>query len=347
VADLFDYIHWRGDLPMNCLPFTPVDGLILAWLASMPLDPGAAEVGEAAGLLSGSDAGEETRRLGRALAGSRRFAPMRLHRLEEKTDGREEMQFAAVTVFTGDNRVFVAYRGTDATLVGWKENFNMAFTDEVPAQREAVKYLNRVAGDTGMPLRVGGHSKGGNLAVYAAALCDPGTQSRIVSVYNFDGPGLSVQTVDSPGYRAVEQRVMTYLPESALVGILLERSSRYEVVRSDEAGILQHMPRSWQVTPSGFELAPSLSSQSLFADRTIRDWLNGMSRNERERFVETLYSVVSVTRAETVGDVAENWRKSGWAMLNAFAGLDFAARTALYRAIGSLLLSAMENLRGE
>lgn len=349
MANLFDYLYWRGDLSLECLPFNAVDGLILAWFSSMPLQaPVPERLGEAsAALAERSELENDSRRFVRMLAESRRFREMELREFESKFSESEEMQFAAITVLTGDGHAFVAYRGTDSTLVGWKEDFNMAFSDEVPAQREATRYLNAAAAKTALPLRVGGHSKGGNLAVYASARCDADVRARITITYNYDGPGLSPSVMESQGYQEIEPRIETWLPGSSIVGILLERSPRYSVVRSSNVGPMQHSPYSWQVTPDGFERLQGLDAQSLYADRTIRDWLGSMSREQRRDFVEALYDIVGATEARTVEEVGEHWQESGWKMLNAFSEMDLRTKAMLFLSVGKLLRSAVRNLTAE
>lgn len=338
MPNLLDYLVWRGDLTMDRAPFNPVDGLILAWLANFkPLGRG--PLREA---VSGASAEGDGLRFVRALADSARFGSMEVVDAAEAFSEGEQLQFGALTVLTGDGRAFVAFRGTDATLVGWKEDFNLSFMDEIPAQREAVDYINRVGAELKLPLRVGGHSKGGNLAVYAASLCDSDVQRRIGRVYNFDGPGLNMDVMSSAGHIAVEPRVETFLPESSLVGILLERSARYHVVKSDAPGALQHSPYTWQVTPDGFVLLDELGWQSLYADRTIRDWLSGMSLESRRIFVDALYGIVEASDARTLGEI--DWQKSGWRMLEAFTDLDLRTKAILFLSLGRLVRSAVRNL---
>ena len=345
MANLIDYLDWRGDLPMECAPFNPVDGLILAWLASMPLsDPLPESVGAAARRMMADGLDGDVLEFARRLSDSPRFREMPLSRFERRFSEREQMQFAAVTILTGDGCAFVTYRGTDSTLVGWKEDLNLSFSDEVPAQREAVRYLNEV--DASLPLRVGGHSKGGNLAVYAAAKCAPEVQRRIETVYNFDGPGQSAAMLASEGYRAVEARLETFLPGSSVVGILLERTPEYHVVRAEGAGPMQHRPETWQTVRDGFETLDSLSWPSLYADRTIREWLDSMSMDDRERFVGALYEIVGATQARTVQEIGEDWQRSGWRMLEAFEGLDLRTRALLFLSLGKLLRAAVRNLDG-
>lgn len=218
----------------------------------------------------------------------------------------------------------------------------MSFMGEVPAQREAVNYINRVSGELKLPLRVGGHSKGGNLAVYAASMCRPAVQRRIETVYNFDGPGLNAEAAQSDGHRVIEPRVETFLPESSIVGILLERSNRYHVVKSSAQGAMQHNPYSWQVTPAGFVLLDSLGWQSLYADRTIRDWLSGMSTQSRKTFVNALYNIIESTDARTLNEI--NWQTSGGRMLEAFGDLDMRTKAALILSLSRLIGAAVRNL---
>ena len=190
-----------------------------------------------------------------------------------------------------------------------------------------------------------GHSKGGNLAVYAAAKSPK--QARIEKVYNFDGPGLNAAASGSEGYRAVEGRVETYLPQFALVGILLEQAEEYFVVKSDGSGVRQHDPFTWQVLPDGFELVEQLSRRSLYADRVLGDWLDSMSVGQRRTLVEALYELVEATGARTVGELAEHWRESGLAMLGALGDLDLRTRLNLYIALGKLLRSAVRGIGEE
>ena len=348
MADLFDYLYWRGDLSMQALPFTSADGLILSLFAFLPMEKSVGEtLGETVGILLDQRAlSGDTERLAKAAAESRRFGGLPLHRFEAQFSETEQMQFAAAALLTEDNRAFVAFRGTDSTLVGWKENLNMAFTDEIPAQREATVFLNRIGRELSLPLRVGGHSKGGNLAVYAAAMCEASLQRRIGCVYNFDGPGLSDTAARSEGLQGVQAKIETYLPRDSIVGILLERAQRIHVVASDAKGVQQHNPLSWRVTPDGFEELESLGKESLYAERTLRSWLERMSGSERRRFVETLYDIVSTTRAKTVGEAAQDWESTVRTMLGAFAAIGLRDKALLFRSVGRLLRAAVENLDG-
>lgn len=335
MGNFVDYLFWRGDLSFDAVQFGAVDALILSWFVTMPLSLPLPETVSLAAeeMLPGAEG--RNREYLRLMAGSRRFGGLGLERFTEKFDAAEQLQFAAVTFRFADGGSFVAFRGTDSSIVGWKENFNMAFSDEVPAQREAAEYIRGTRGR----IMLGGHSKGGNLAVYAAVR----SGTKVDRVYNFDGPGLSESVADSPEYRFVEPKIDTYLPEMSLVGILLEHTGRYYTVRSDGRGLMQHDPYTWQVTPAGFELADGLSPASMFADRMIRSWLASLTNAERENFVETLYNIVEAADADTVGELAANRWKSAEAMLNAYAGLDLRTRARLMAAVGKLVRSAVRS----
>ena len=331
MSDIFDYLYWRGDLMLNQLPFNPVDGLILSWFASLRLkEPLPATLGQAAKSTDSDFA--------QALARSPRFKDMQLYRFDEQFSESEEMQFAAVTILTGDGRIFIAFRGTDSTLVGWKEDFNMSFMDEVPAQREAVDYINRIGDELKLPMRAGGHSKGGNLAMYAASQCSPEVQRRIGTVYNFDGPGLSTAAAQSDGYRTIESRIETFLPESSIVGILLERSEQYHVVKSSAESAMQHNPYSWQVMGGRFITLPERTRESRLAEETIKNWLADLSPEERKRFIDGVYSVLSVSDGRNVADLFE--AKNVRAILHAVSSMDEETKNAIidaFRRLGSSL----------
>ena len=176
----------------------------------------------------------------KALRENRRYANMTLKGYVQQTDPVEEKQFAAITVETMDGLHYLAYRGTDSTLIGWKEDLNMSFQTTVPAQREAVEYLNRAAEMLAGELRLGGHSKGGNLAAYAASFCESQVQQRIRSVSNNDGPGFASSILEQQGYQRIKQRIHTFLPQSSVIGMLLGHEEEYTVIPRTQRGLMQH-----------------------------------------------------------------------------------------------------------
>lgn len=316
MGNLFDYLSWRGDLSFATVPVTPVDALIFASLAYLnfagivpenfenpiPL-PVAADA-----FLSLNDAQERVRvksdlQMLRAAADSPRFQNIRLAFYRSRFIVEEETQFAALCFLLDDGSVFAAFRGTDYSLVGWKEDLNMSFQDSVPAQREAAAYIAELAESYPTLLRLGGHSKGGNLAVYAAAKVSTKLQKRILEVYNLDGPGFTEAMMEDAGYLSIVPKIQTYIPESSIIGMLLEQKDTYRVIKSRQVGLLQHEPYSWEIRAGEFEYAEDISRANRFADKAITEWIRDMSPEQREAFVEAAYQMLSAGGASSVGEL--------------------------------------------
>ena len=261
-----------------------------------------------------------------AVCASPRFRDTRLTDFCFKTDHATEEQFAAMTFRLPDGSLYIAFRGTDSTIVGWKEDFNMTFLRPIPAQGEAAAYLNEVAGATDGPLYVGGHSKGGNLAVYAAAMLVPEHRSRLKRVFSHDGPGFQRAFVADEAYRRIEPIMEKTLPKSSVIGMLMAEGDSYTrtVVESDGFSLLQHNPFLWavDVDACAFVEADGLSVSSRYLDRTLDAWLDKYGLDERERFVDALFDVIRVTGANRFGDIVDNRKVAVPLMLDATEKLD-------------------------
>ena len=198
---------------------------------------------------------------------------------------------------------FLAFRGTDSTLVGWKEDFNMTFQESVPAQRLAQEYVRSFSAANTYPMRLGGHSKGGNLAVYAGAKCDTAIQNRILEVFNHDGPGFTEQMMTDPGYLNIVPKVKTFVPQSSVFGMLLEHEEPYTIVHSRSVGPMQHDPYSWEAMGRDFVLVEELTADSRFLDRTFKTWLAGMTAEERNEFFDSVFDLLMMENANRPRDV--------------------------------------------
>jgi hypothetical protein len=285
------------------------------------------------------------RRLFFALADSSRFRDMKVIFYVNKTDPGTEKQFSAVTFLLDDGSAYVAYRGTDSTFVGWKEDFNMAFTSPIPSQDEGVAYLNAVADKISCKLKIGGHSKGGNIAVYSSIKCRRSVQDRITHIFDHDGPGFKDEIFQSDGYLTVKDRIRKTMPQSSVIGMLLQHQEKYSVVKSNRIWLMQHDPFSWLIDSDDFEYISSITKSALYMNETLNQWVSSLNDQKRELFVNTLYNVIKATNATTFYDLMGDWQKRAYAVLGAMKEIDDETRRFLFQTIRSLFILAMKNIR--
>ena len=257
-------------------------------------------------------------------------------------DPAAEKQFSALTILLEGELPYVAFRGTDGTLVGWKEDFNMSFLTVVPAQKEAVQYLCAASDFLRGRLRVGGHSKGGNLAVYASAFCGEEIQSRIESVYNHDGPGFLSEVVTREGFQRILGRVHTFVPQSSVVGMLLQHEEGCAIVHSTNTWLLQHDLYSWETACNGLVFTEARTRSSRFIDSTLKAWLTQMNPEDRGKLVDGVYTALSASGAVTVADL--NRPKTAVSVLREMKKLDEPTKAIIQQAVELLSASARENL---
>lgn len=345
MASILDYLDWRGDITFAERAFNEVDNLLLAELSY--LDFGGIVPADFAAAVPLSDAvAAFTKRtphadmgvlvpdkipgLAQKMAASARFRDVLLSGYVCKLDEQTETQFAALCAALPDGTVYAAFRGTDDTIVGWKEDFNMGFLPIVPSQHEAADYLRAAAAAfPSQKLRAGGHSKGGNLAVYAAVWCGESVQDQLLAVYNNDGPGFHTSLLDRPEHQRIANRIQTILPESSVVGMLLEHEESYQVVRSNQVGLMQHDGFSWQVKGERFEHLTELAEGGKIIDQTLRSFLRELTEPQRVQFVDTLFAILTCTDASTLTDLKEGGLKTASAMVKALQKLDKPTRKAL------------------
>lgn len=339
-------------------PFCPVDSLILSDVAYISFPDAVEEVKGWTGvplcqlylaeyfdeMFYGILTEEDTRKLFAALAASPRYRNIRVMGYTNQYDPVTEKQFCAMSFQLQPDVCYIAFRGTDTTFVGWKEDFNMAFQCPVPSQREAVHYLEKAALYCSGKIYTGGHSKGGNLAVYAAAMCRENIQSRIVRVYSHDGPGFLEETLSTPEFQYIAPRVEKTMPQSSIVGILFEDREDYRIIKSSETGgIMQHDPFTWILENNDFIYLEELTKDSRYADRTLSEWLKQISEEDRERFVEALYSVLNSNRLTTLEDFYTDWQKNVPAALQAASRLDGDTKKFLLRTLKDLAAQGIKN----
>ena len=358
MANIIDYVRWRGDIPFAQVPLCAVDALVLSYLSYMPFDGLVSEVFSLDGArlsdaaeyfleygLSSScmiDSDKEDCQLLEAIRDSERFSTLRLTGYVNRFDEQTQEQFSAITFLLPDGPAFVAFRGTDSSVVGWKEDFNMSFESEVPSQGAALDYIVRAAAALPMRAVLGGHSKGGNLAVYAGVFAPQAVQERIDCIYNFDGPGFNEQIIASPEFHQVDMRIHTFVPQSSLIGILLWHAEPFIVVKSDAAGLFQHNPYSWQVMGGRFITLPERTRESRLAEDTIKNWLSTLDHEERRRVIDGVYSVLSASDGRNISDLFEG--RNVRAILRAVSSLDEPTRDVIVDSFKRLGTSLKESL---
>ena len=275
-----------------------------------------------------------------ALAASRRFGDLPIGFFGCKLDEVRQTQFAALTVELAEDLHVIVFRGTDNTVVGWKEDMNMSFRCPVPGQEMAVEYVRRVAGKTGGRLILCGHSKGGNLAVYAGAFCGEELQARIDAVYNYDGPGFYGDVLAAAGYERISGRIHTYVPQFSVVGMLLGHPEGHTVVHSANTGLMQHDVYSWEVQGPAFVCLETVTGGSQFVAGTVREWTGDMTPEQFEQFADVIYTVLTDTSFTTMHEMKENWFDTARSFVRSVTGMDDAARDAAMEALKLLARSA-------
>lgn len=287
---------------------------------------------------------QSSKRLLTAVSANPRFRDIRVKGFTEQTDAEQEKQFAAVSFQINDDLCYVAFRGTDCTLIGWKEDFNMAFQYPVPSQEEASRYLAEAAVHSTGEIRIGGHSKGGNLAAYSAAHNFDALQDRIVKIYSHDSPGFMGPALQSKEFIAIRHILEKTLPQSSIVGMLLEQHGDFNIVKSSRFSFWQHDPFSWVMEEDNFHYVDRLAIGARYLDKTLNGWIQSHSPTERERFIDSLYDLVDIDNVTTFAQLRSGWQENIPAIINAAAHVDADTRNYIVRALGKLVLLCIKNL---
>lgn len=350
MGNIFDYILWR-DIPIEKVEFNEIDSLILTRFSYFPLD-GLINDGEKITIKECYERYKKQVYKGEILikadldlfplmASSKRFGNLYVKNYINKLDAKQEKQFSAVTIILPENIEYVAYRGTDDTIVGWKEDFNMSFSTLVPAQQDAVEYLNSV-GNKGKII-VGGHSKGGNLAVYAAVFCNKKVQKRIIKVHNFDGPGFAKEVIDREEYNEVLTRIHNYIPQSSIIGRLLEHKGQVTIIKSTQTGIMQHDLYSWQLLADKF-ITSELTYSSEFIDRSLTQWLQTVNVEQRKEFIDILFEILNKTEVERFADLNTRKLAAAKTIITSYKKLDAESKKAMTYALSMFWEAGKSNL---
>ena len=354
------YVKNYGDYTFAEKPLNNIDSLVLCQLSYLKFDGlvpspalhrGAVSLRRVAvdkavdTLFADKRYEEHNRALFKAVLKSKRYRRLKMNYYVNHIDTERETQFSAITFFLENGPIYIAFRGTDETLIGWKEDFNMTFQSPVPGQQYAVEYLEEAAARFSGEFCVGGHSKGGNFAVYAAMYCREEIKARILKIYSMDGPGFLPEVLKKGEFEKIEGRLVKILPHSSLVGMMFENSARCKVVESKGFGIFQHDPYTWLTERDDFVYVESIYGSRRFTDNTLNAWICSLDREARRFLINTLYQVISASKAENLIEMQADWRKSTAGMLLRLKEVDEETRRMLFSLIKKYFEIVREKLR--
>ena len=330
MGNIMDYISWRGDLTFAQSPFNEVDNLILACFSYVNLDRIPA-VTRQKGIelkklvkefkklhtIKELEADKSFIRLAPfmmfEMAESVRFGNCVIRNYVNEIVTEAEQQFSAVEIVLDDGTSYISFRGTDDTIIGWKEDFNLS-TGVVPAQERAVEYMQRISDKASGMLRAGGHSKGGNLAIYGSVMCKS-VHDKILEIYSNDGPGFSKEFQESPETAEMMPKIIRIIPEYSIIGTLLEHEKQPIIVASTSRGLLQHDGFSWEVQGPGLVRRDSLNKTALRFIEILHKWIDGMDTEQKRLLIEDLFATLQASGCENLSEVQSGGIKSLAAMV--------------------------------
>ncbi len=318
MASFIDYLTWRGDIPLcEDVPLNEVDAALLARFSYFPFRKVYYASKESLGSLcrvmktypESEFQFKEDREIVEALVDSERFSSLPVTDIERHHDEKMEIQFSAVTIHLPNNALFLSFSGTDGTLLGWKENFNMSFQDNIPSQCTALSYAARAIKDHPdlEAIYLGGHSKGGNLATYAAVCIPEKYRHLIKGVYNFDGPGFSTTFIAEHSYEEMDPIIHTIMPSGSMFGRMLEHSETCDIIESSLNNAWQHDMYTWLVEGPRFVRAEKTTDGSELIYNSVRHLAEETTPKQREMVVTLVYSIAAAN-ASTPAEIQKDFR---------------------------------------
>lgn len=357
MKNMLDYIKEFGHVSFEERAFSEIDALVLTELEYLPLEKVVPSDENGENFVTVKEIAEymqehkqelfdenpmmitqERHEVSQVIADAPRFQSLKFFGVVSEWDKDTTKQFAAVTVEVEPSVRLVVFRGTDETLIGWKEDFLMTYSPLVAAQTDAKEYLAKQASLWGGDLMVSGHSKGGNLAIYAAATQEEDVQLRIVDIFCFDSPGLYRSVLETKGYQNIVPLAMRYIPQDSLVGLMLESEVPYVIVKSNATGAMQHSAMTWEIEDGQFIKMEKLTKNSQLNDQTLKKWTESVSDEELELFWNVFFELLFSVGIDTVNDLYGQFMHYVQEFLKAAGDMDEEKRELLTR-IALLLVS--------
>lgn len=335
-SDLFTYIQRIGKYSFAEKAFNSVDALVLSQIVYMKFDEiipllkhhsehshhdpsvhalhpillsNILQLPEAESIFSDPVYGELYRRMLELICESTRYGGTSMGCYTNCVDSELEHQFCGMLLHLPEDApapYFVAFRGTDETIVGWKENFNMAYLRKIPSQAMSTSFLEKIAERTSGQIIVAGHSKGGNLSIYSSACIPVSMQHRILSVYSFDGPGFTPSFYHKTGFQNIESRIQKIIPEHSIIGLLFSTRHSCRTIQSYANGLSQHDPLTWKIVGDDFVDQSGIRRPAYHRAQRINHWMQRMSSHERKHFIDTTFELLRSTEAGTVYELGKH-----------------------------------------
>ena len=333
MGNIIDYLKWRGDLTLEERPFNDADNLVFASLAYVDFSAAVAD-GRSVTLAEAYEAGctgciaGEYPELLKAAGESARFGSVTVNDYVDIIDNTGELtQFGAMRFVLPDGTEYIAFRGTDDTIVGWREDFCISF-EVAAAQKRAAEYMNRVMKPEGR-YYVGGHSKGGNLALFGSTTCNAELVPAIKHIYNNDGPGICPEHLDAERFGLIADRITRIVPEHSIIGMLFENTGEKLVTKSTASALLQHFPLTWQTERSGMALCEDTDRASQMLNSVIDSWIEEADEEHRKVFTDEFFGALSANGAERMQDIADGGLSTFAEILHSMIKLDDMAKETL------------------
>lgn len=357
MKNMLDYIKEFGHVSFEERAFSEIDALVLTELEYLPLEKVVPSDENGENFVTVKEIAEymqehkqelfaenpmmmteERHEVSQVIADAPRYQSLKFFGVVSVWDKDTTKQFAAVTVEVEPSVRLVVFRGTDDTLIGWKEDFLMTYSPLVAAQTDAKEYLAKQASLWDGDLMISGHSKGGNLAIYAAATQEEDVQLRIVDIFCFDSPGLYRSVLETKGYQNIVPLAMRYIPQDSLVGLILESEVPYVIVKSNATGAMQHSAMTWEIEDGQFIKMEKLTKNSQLNDQTFKKWTESVSDEELELFWNVFFELLFSVGIDTVNDLYGEFMHYVQEFLKAAGNMDEEKRELLTR-IALLLVS--------
>lgn len=315
MKNMITYLKKYGNMSFDELPFNEVDSLLLSQIGYLNLDlfinhphdeifiKDVLNKENSKKLSLATMTRKDNIKLCKVFPDTTRYDLIYYKHLISEINYDKCEQFFGVTFFLKDF-IYISYRGTDLTLAGWVENANMAYLETIPAQKASLDYLNKISSLYDKPLIIGGHSKGGNLALYASMNASIDIQNRIIDIYDFDGPGFRDKDVfKKEGFLNIKDKLHVMSSTMSVVAMLLYNVDHIEFLKTSGFTVLQHNPFNWHINETSFIRVKRNSITSRYLEKSLSYFFRKVSIEDRKRFIGILTFIIKDNPESSLLDI--------------------------------------------